>query len=181
MEQMLKDALAAVYDRLVEKGDVVRLHPGIPRFTLERLKPQLRAELDRRILASADLIRLNRKNSIEKTLQRFVGWSTSIPKGGSDVVDKAAEKKKIRKSLAQLPFEERRVLIDQGHKLRASISEIVAKDGNAIAGVKLECSDYLHQVLCLTLQTTGSCSHLLDQRSILLRCLVHLGHCLSHL
>ena len=111
------------------------VNKGVERFTIERIKPSLRAELDRRILASASLIRLNRDAAIEKTIQRFQGWATSIPKGGSGAVAKRETKDDIRKSLAQLPFEERRVLIDQGHKLTSSISEILATDGGAIAGV----------------------------------------------
>lgn len=135
MERMLREAMAAVYKRLIEKEQIISLHPGVSRFTLERIRPQLRAELDRRIMASAGLIKLNRQQAIEKTLQRFAGWATSIPKGGSRAVDKRDTKKDIRKSLVQLPFEERRVLIDQGHKLSASLSEILAKDTNAIAMV----------------------------------------------
>jgi hypothetical protein len=135
MEQMLRDALTAAYRRLIDRGDIARLAPGVARFTVDRLRPQLRAELDRRILAAADLIKLNRRRSIETTLQRFQGWSTSIPYGGSEVVAKGETKTGIRKALARLPFEERRVIIDQGAKLRASISEIVATDGGAIAGI----------------------------------------------
>jgi hypothetical protein len=133
MEQMLRDALAQTYRKLIDQGQIAQFHQGIARFTLEKVRPQLRAELDRRIMASANLIRLNREQAIQKTLQRFQGWSTSIPAGGSDAVDKRETKTDIRKALTQLPFEERRVLIDQGHKLRASLSEILARDGQAIA------------------------------------------------
>lgn len=135
LEQMLRDGLAQVYRKMVEKGDVVRYAPGVERFTLEKLKPALRSELDRRIMASADLIKLNRRQSIDKTLQRFQGWSTSIPPGGVSGETRPEVRKTVRKALAQLPFEERRVLIDQGHKLTASISSIVAADGGAIAGL----------------------------------------------
>ena len=71
---------------------------------------------------------------IEKTMRRFQGWSTSIPPGGVSAEKKADVKKDVRKSLKQLPYEERRVIVDQGHKLVASISEIIASDGGAIAG-----------------------------------------------
>lgn len=135
MEQMLRDALAAIYRRMVEQGKVAQYHQGIARFTIEKIRPQLRAELDRRIVASADLIKLNRQAAMEKTLQRFSGWATSIPAGGSDASKKTDAKKTIRRAMQSLPFEERRVLIDQSHKLTASISEILAKDGNALAGV----------------------------------------------
>jgi hypothetical protein len=133
MEEMLRAGLGAIYRRLVDRGGIARYHPGVARFTLQRIAPRLRTELDRRILASANLIKLNRQQAIDKTLQRFQGWSTSIPAGGSDATSRRESGKEIRKALAALPFEERRVLIDQGHKLTASISAVVAKEGAAIA------------------------------------------------
>lgn len=135
MEELLRSSLASVYRRLIEKGGAIRYQPGIGRFTVERLKPTLRAELTRRMLASADLIRLNRQAAIEKTLQRFAGWSTSVPRGGAAPGAKRETKVDLKKAMKQLPFVERRVLIDQGHKLTASLNEIIAVDGGAIAGI----------------------------------------------
>ena len=134
MEKMLRNALASIYRRMVDDGMVLKHHPGVSLFTIKNLKPSLRAELDRRIMASAELIKLNREAAIQKTLQRFSGWSTSIPKGGTQAANKKKTKKEIRKALASLPFEERRILIDQGQKFSASINDIVARDGGAIAG-----------------------------------------------
>lgn len=134
MEQDLRDALAQVYRRMVERGGVAQYHSGVGRFTIEKLRPQLRAELDRRIVASANLIRLNKEEAVQKTLRRFSGWATSVPRGGSDVHDKREERAEIRKPLAQVKFQERRVVIDQGHKLISNISDIVAVDGGAIGG-----------------------------------------------
>jgi len=131
----LTATLRALYREKVEKGGILRLHAGIQRFTLERIAPRLRAELDRRILAASALIRVNREEAISTTLRRFAGWSTSIPAGGSDAVDRREVKTDIRKPLRSLSFQERRVAIDQGHKLVANISEILATDGGAIAGV----------------------------------------------
>lgn len=135
MAEMLRRALHAVYVRMVDRGGALKLNPGVGRFTIEKVLPQLRAELDRRIMASANLIRLNKEEAIEKTLRRFQGWSTSIPPGGSAEPDKQKAKKDIRKSVAGLPFIERRVLIDQGHKLGASINATIAEGGGAIAGM----------------------------------------------
>ena len=133
LEQELRGALAAAYRREVEKGGILRFHPTVPTYNLERIKPKLRPELDRRIMASARLIKLNREQTIEITLRRFSGWATSIPAGGSPSVDRVDTKKHIRKALASLPFEERRVAIDQAAKLVSAISEIVATDNGAIA------------------------------------------------
>lgn len=136
LQASLQQTLRAAYERHVEGGEVFRVNPGVSRFTLANIKPKLRGELDRRILASANLIKLNRSAAIEKTLQRFSGWATSIPVGGSrDPGARREGKVSIRKALGQLPFEERRVLIDQGHKMVTSIDDIVATDGGAIAAV----------------------------------------------
>jgi hypothetical protein len=132
LDMHLRHVLRAAYDRLVERGGLLKRHSGVSRFTLEFVKPKLRAELDRRIMASANLIRLNREATIADTLRRFQGWATSIPAGGQ-TVERKPVKNDIRKELASLPFRERRVLIDQGHKLNAAISDILAADAGAIA------------------------------------------------
>ena len=85
------------------------------------------------MLLSALLIKINRKQAIEKTLQRFSGWATSIPVGGSKVVDKVEVKENIKKSLAQVSYEVRRLNIDQGHKLISSINQAIAAQTGAIA------------------------------------------------
>lgn len=135
MESLMRASLTQIYKRLVDDGTVYQRHPGVSRFTVDRLRPAMRAELDRRILASADLIKLNRKQAIQKTLQRFSGWATSVPKGGSPRVNWRDEKRKIKKALSSLPFEERRVLIDQGHKLNAGINSVIAMGSGAIAAI----------------------------------------------
>ncbi len=134
LQAELERALRAKYAGYVEHGGILAQHTGLPRFTLEKVKPHLRAELDRRIVASANLIKLNRAQAIDKTLQRFSGWATSVPAGGTKNTDKVEEKTRIRSSMTSLPFEERRVLIDQGHKLAANLSDTLARDGGAIAG-----------------------------------------------
>lgn len=129
----LRTALTSDYDKLVAKGGIEKRHKGVPRFTVDKLRPQLRAELDRRIMASASLIKLNRQRAVDHTLQRFGGWATSIPTGGVTAEKRSEVKKSVAKSIKQLPFEERRVIIDQGHKLNAAINNVVATAGGAIA------------------------------------------------
>lgn len=88
MQREMEKALNQAFTRLVQRGGI----KSVSAFDVSRLKPKLRAELDRRIMASADLIKLNRNKNIEEVLQRFQGWATSIPKGGSKAVDKVKEK-----------------------------------------------------------------------------------------
>jgi gas vesicle protein len=140
VERMVRDAMAAVFRKQVDLGGVLRLNPGVKAFTLERIRPSLHAELSRRVAASIDLIRLNRPTAIAKAQARFRGWATSIPSGGAPKsgkarTDKVKQKTEFRKSVAQMPFEERRVLIDQSQKLFSAINTIVAVNGGAIGAV----------------------------------------------
>lgn len=132
VDAMVRDAMMAVFRKQVELGGVLRVNPGVSAFQLNNIRPELHAELNRRIASSIDLIKLNRPQAILKTQQRFRGWATSVPKGGSKDVKRVAQKKELRKALASLPFEERRVIIDQSAKLFNSINDVTATNGGAI-------------------------------------------------
>jgi hypothetical protein len=129
------DRLRAAFTKLVDGGKIDQYVPEVSRFNLAMVKPRLYAELDRRIVAATDLIRLNRREAVEKTLDRFSGWSTSIPPGGDRTIDKVETRTSIGKSVAQVRYQQRLVANDQGHKLIANIAEITALDGGAIAGI----------------------------------------------
>ena len=133
MEQMLRESLMQIYKRLIDKGEYATYHPEVSLFTINRIKPKLRAELNKRILASANLIKLNKQEMVTKTLRRFAGWASSVPAGGAAPGQKKDARDDIKKALQSQSFEERRVLIDQGHKLTASINAVIAEQGSAIA------------------------------------------------
>ncbi len=138
---MVSDRLRKTYDLQVSKAGALERHKGLSRFTLNYMEPKLHSELDRRILASADLIKLNRTAAINKTVQRFSGWATSIPVqdyvgGGLSASSRSgivANAQHIQKSAEQVDYEARRVMIDQSHKLIANIDNIIATNNNAIA------------------------------------------------
>lgn len=138
---MVSDRLRKTYDLQVSKAGALERHKGLSRFTLNYMEPKLRSELDRRILASADLIKLNRTAAINKTVQRFSGWATSIPVqdyvgGGLSPSSRSGVNYNcdhIQKSAQQVDYEARRVMIDQSHKLIANIDNIIATSNNAIA------------------------------------------------
>jgi hypothetical protein len=133
LEEQLNAAFGATYRKLVERGTILERHQGVSRFQLAQVAPKLRTELDKRRMLSADLIKLNRAESVAKVERRFSGWASSVPPGGTDVADKVTVKTEIRKSLASLPFEERRVMIDQGHKFTAALDNIVSVNAGALA------------------------------------------------
>ena len=60
LERALNETLHGIYRAKIERAGILKHHPGVARFTLERVRPALRAELDRRMMASRELIRLNR-------------------------------------------------------------------------------------------------------------------------
>ncbi len=131
----LTRALTSIYNRDVVRGAVAKYVPGVSCYTLGRIQPSLRAELDRRIFAGVDLIKLNKAAATQKTLQRFSGWVSSVPRGGSATTDLRSLVKQIAKPAAQVKFEARRVAIDQGHKLSAAVAHVVAQQHGAIAGI----------------------------------------------
>jgi len=134
LETTLRATLGSVYRREITNGGILRMHPGIGRFTLAQVAPRLHSDLERRLASSRDLIVLNREAMMQKTERRFRGWASSIPAGGSDNVDRREETSDVTKALRSLPFEERRVAIDQGHKMLSSLSATIAEGGNALAG-----------------------------------------------
>lgn len=136
MDRIMREALVKIYRQQVGEGGLFKRHDGLERFTIERIKPKLRAELDRRVMASAQLIRLNRDQAIAETMRRFAGWATSIPPGGvkgSKAAQSKGARETVKKSLQSMSYVDRRVRIDQGHKLIAAIDDIVAVDAGAIA------------------------------------------------
>ena len=134
LEDTLKKTLSGIYWRMVDDGQILKTHLGVSRFTVDRLKPRLRTELDRRMMVSRSLIKLNREQMVEKTVQRFAGWASSVSAGGSRAVEVKDVKDNIRKALTSLPFEERRCVIDQSAKFVSALNDVIATDGGAIAG-----------------------------------------------
>ena len=113
-------------------GKAEKNHKGLPRFTVDRLRPALRKKLDERIVQSLDLIKLRRKEAISNALARFTGWASSVPDMRAKI-DMREVRDHIYKPIAQVKYEARRVAIDQSHKLIAAINETIAEDGGAIA------------------------------------------------
>lgn len=123
-EKNLREALNSTFRRLVDKPSVAG------RLAVERIKPALRTELDRRVLASTNLINLTREEALLANRRRFLGWATSIPAGGSG----GASPEEIRHSLNELPRVDRKIVQDQSAKLASNISGVVADAGDALAG-----------------------------------------------
>lgn len=133
-DQLARKHLTSIYSRLVIDGGALRDQPadGPKKITLDKIKPDLRKELDRRIFASANLIKLNREQAVERTVQRFEGWVSSIPPSGVSDIDKNGQKAEIKKSVTDLNFISRRVAIDQGHKLSSNVKYLLSVQGGAI-------------------------------------------------
>ena len=132
MEYEIKRALRNTYTKQVTGGMIAK-GQGIPSHKVTNLSPALRRQLNRRINAAADLIKLNRDQSIAKTLQRFSGWATS-QEPGTVTPEKVREiKEEIAKPIRSQPFEKRRVIIDQTAKLNGSMNYLIANENQAIA------------------------------------------------
>ncbi len=108
-----------------------KMHIGRPgsEIIAEQYRPMLRE----RIRASAELIKLNRDEEIERQLRRFAGWATGSLPSQAKRSDKGELAKGVTKALQQDTFERRRVCIDQGHKLIAAVDDVIALEHGAIA------------------------------------------------
>jgi hypothetical protein len=133
LNNVLRKSFSALYRTNIERGSLLKLNQGISKFTIDSVKPKLRPEIDRRIHASANMIKLNREQMVNATIKRFEGWATSVPAGGTEAINKTEIKSNIYKPFRQQSFEVRRVMIDQGHKFVANLNGIIANDGGAIA------------------------------------------------
>ena len=131
LDRSIESAMRAALRRATSAAMVRKTHPGIPLYTVTKLKPQFQVELTRRILASAELIKLNREQMIGRMLSRFSGWATSLPPDADTNLSEATAH--IAEPVKQSRFEVRRVQIDQGHKLMASIQAVIAEQSGAIA------------------------------------------------
>jgi len=100
-----------------------------PQIIAERYRPML----GDRIRASAELIKLNRDQEIERQLRRFAGWATGSMPSQDKRSDKGELSKGVTKSLQRETFERRRVCTDQGHKLLAAVDDMIAMEYGAIA------------------------------------------------
>lgn len=136
IEEQTAKILRGVYRRATKSEEVHKNVPWVKKFTIENVEHKLRPELNKRIYASINLIKLNRDESIRKAQQRAAGWLSSVPDGGTS--ESNAELKKviehIKAPIEKNTFEERRVAIDQGHKLVAAVNDIIADDAGAIGG-----------------------------------------------
>jgi len=135
LEKDTKSALNGTYKRLITQKGALKRHKGINKSTLDKYALAFKKELDRRILASQNIIQLHRETAINDTLRNFQGWATSIPPGGSQAVDKIEERTRIKKALVSLPILVSNVIHDQEHKLSTVIHELIAEKGGAIAMV----------------------------------------------
>lgn len=133
-EKQVERTLTDTYTRLL-KSRLIKLHPGVSRFGIERVQPALRRELDRLVMTSADLIKLRRDEMIAATMRRFSGWASSVPDGGTASPQVRQQAETMAKDFRSLPYEERRVLIDQGHKLSSNVSRVLAEQSGAIAAI----------------------------------------------
>jgi len=130
----LRLRLEGAFRRAFNRGALLRKHKRIEPWAAERLMPEARAELERRIYAATDLIRLNRKEAVAKTIQRFKGWVTSVPPGGLPEVAVKPIKRDMSRAALETRFIARRVAVDQTDKMLANVNDIIATGAGAIAG-----------------------------------------------
>lgn len=130
----MKRAMQAIYRRISPSGaKVPRAAGGMSLITLQRLQPKLLALVNARILETTRLLKENHQAALDKIGQRFTGWASSVPPQGSRVELAREARDGIKKELRNLKYCENRVVIDQSHKLRSNMDDLLAIEGGAIA------------------------------------------------
>jgi len=108
---------------------------GIPLSTVDRIKPELRSELTNRIVANANMIKDDRDLMIPRILRRFSAWMTPASEEERKLLESLKQGVRSAKPITRSRSEERRVQIDQGHKLIGSINAVIAQQSGAIAAI----------------------------------------------
>ncbi len=134
LQRRLAQTLGAKARQATSPSRIKKTQPGVGVFTAGQVQPYFRKELDKRIFESANLIKLDRERRVAETLQRFSGWLSSIPEGGTEAAKPRKQIKDIAAPIHSTLAETHRVAQDQGHKLMASISATLALQTDAIAG-----------------------------------------------
>lgn len=135
VQENVESYFGSIFNRVTQQklsGDTGK---RVGRFTRHHLTEEAKAELDNKIITSVSLIKFNRDIAVADTMKRVVGWYSSIPPEGIPKDQKAEAVGDIQKALKQLPYKERRVIIDQGHKLASSLNEVVCRGSGAIAAI----------------------------------------------
>jgi hypothetical protein len=127
--------LRSLFNVKINDGKILQYHPEVTRFQLTQMRPRLQNELDKRIYAATELIKLNKAQATARTLQRFSGWASSVPDGGSSVLNVTEDAASVYKDIATIRYEKNRLEIDQGHKFIAALNQVIAVDGGAIAAI----------------------------------------------
>ena len=123
--------LGSVYKKQVDGGQLRAKHPELPKWAIDKVKPHLQQELYNRTLANIKLITLNQEESTAKTLASYQGWLSSSVDGAAELA--AVPEKLMKEYTERNDFYNRRVTVDQAHKLQSALSNIVAADNGAIA------------------------------------------------
>jgi len=129
-----------VYRTLTDTFErTLRAHTGkrtrVTKSTLAKLTPQLRTEMNRRMMATTQLLQLTHEENTAKVIRSFTGWATSIPAGGTPVAKQKEEKNTIRRTLTRIPQQDKRVILDQSYKLKVAMNDTIAKESGAIAAM----------------------------------------------
>jgi hypothetical protein len=126
--------MEGAFDRHMKRSILSAKKQKIESWRVTRMEPVARDELERRIYAATDLIKLNRAEAVDRTLRRFKGWATSVPAGGAEVETRPA-RASMSKDAQEARYIAKRVAIDQTAKMLANVSDIVATGNGAIGGI----------------------------------------------
>ena len=123
--ETIRRTLGKAFFKAIGEGRVAKRHGSVHKFTIDRLEPKLKDELERRMYAAQELLDGDKRATLERIHNRFLGLATAGANPGEAQAAASAIGKAARDSRAQ----ERMVAVDQTKKMVATLDEIIAKDG----------------------------------------------------
>ncbi len=131
-QRRFRAAMGKIYDKA--RKPTPSRHVGLEPRSVGNIEYHLRPVFEARVSAGLNLIKLKRTDAIDATVKRFEGWATSLPVIPNYHNDLAKARKSISKPFRQMSYEDRRLTIDQSHKLLSAISQTIADQNGAVAG-----------------------------------------------
>ena len=123
--------LSNAFYRAIGAGRIAKKHGGVHRWSIERLEPKLKDELQRRIFASQELVEGDKRIALERIQNRFLGLATA----GANPGEAQAAASAIGKAARDAKASARMVAVDQTKKMVTAMDEVIAEDGGSIGGV----------------------------------------------
>jgi hypothetical protein len=131
---MIRKKLEGAVKRAFSASSIKRKHPKIEEWSILSMRPEMQAALDQRTWEALALARGRRDIEVDESMQRFLGFVSSVPSAGMEEVKKLRmEAERIAGPVAK-PWSAKHIAVDQTNKLIGNLNHTIATGSAAIGG-----------------------------------------------